>query len=132
MYLGHTKNWFLSITLFVMDTLCSERVFICVVLQILVVFLCLGICSARTFSANFVFGDSLVEVGNNNYIVSLSKADYPPNGIDFGKPTGRFTNGRTIADILGKLLFLQMQMVYRIVSVYATNFGRFMIHMFSC
>ena len=53
--------------------------------------------------ANFVFGDSLVDVGNNNYIASLSKANYVPFGIDFGRPTGRFTNGRTIVDIIGKI-----------------------------
>ncbi|CAL4922331.1 unnamed protein product [Urochloa decumbens] len=52
----------------------------------------------------FIFGDSLVDAGNNNYIVSLSKANYPPNGIDFidHQPTGRYTNGRTIVDILGQ------------------------------
>ncbi|KAL8139622.1 hypothetical protein V2J09_005643 [Rumex salicifolius] len=52
--------------------------------------------------SSFVFGDSLVDSGNNNYIVSLSKANYPPNGIDFGSVTGRFTNGRTIVDIIGQ------------------------------
>ncbi|KAL6519766.1 hypothetical protein OROMI_032660 [Orobanche minor] len=52
--------------------------------------------------ANFVFGDSLVDAGNNNYILSLSKADFDPNGIDFGMPTGRYTNGRTIIDIIGQ------------------------------
>lgn len=52
--------------------------------------------------ANFVFGDSLVDVGNNNYIASLSKANYVPFGIDLGRPTGRFTNGRTIVDIIGQ------------------------------
>ena len=62
-------------------------------------------------SASFVFGDSLVDAGNNNYLQTLSKADITPNGIDFtasgGQPTGRFTNGRTIADIVGSfLLFL--------------------------
>ncbi|KAF5192304.1 GDSL esterase/lipase [Thalictrum thalictroides] len=57
--------------------------------------------------ATFVFGDSLVDAGNNNYIVSLSKANYPPNGIDFGRPTGRYTNGRTIADIMGQELGLK-------------------------
>ncbi|CAA0829158.1 GDSL esterase/lipase [Striga hermonthica] len=54
--------------------------------------------------ASFIFGDSLVDAGNNNYLQTLSKADTPPNGIDFkalgGKPTGRFTNGRTIGDIV--------------------------------
>ncbi|PRQ39461.1 putative triacylglycerol lipase [Rosa chinensis] len=59
-------------------------------------------CLAKETPANFVFGDSLVEVGNNNYIPSLSKADYPPNGIDFGKPTGRYTNARTVIDIIGQ------------------------------
>ncbi|OAY77504.1 GDSL esterase/lipase [Ananas comosus] len=58
--------------------------------------------------ASFVFGDSLVDSGNNNYLSSLSKADMPPNGIDFaasgGQPTGRFTNGKTIADVIGELL----------------------------
>lgn len=58
--------------------------------------------AAYDVPANFVFGDSLVDAGNNNYIVSLSKANYVPNGIDFGVPTGRFTNGRTIVDIIGK------------------------------
>ncbi|XP_017218967.1 GDSL esterase/lipase At4g16230 isoform X1 [Daucus carota subsp. sativus] len=72
--------------------------------QILILlFVQLGIClAAERFSASFVFGDSLVEAGNNNYIQSLSKANYPPNGIDFGKPTGRYTNNRTIVDIIGQ------------------------------
>ncbi|KAL2237906.1 GDSL esterase/lipase At5g41890 [Sesamum indicum] len=55
---------------------------------------------------SFLFGDSLVDAGNNNYLFTLSKADSPPYGIDFapsgGRPTGRFTNGRTIADIVGE------------------------------
>ncbi|XP_050129782.1 GDSL esterase/lipase At4g16230-like [Malus sylvestris] len=62
------------------------------------------ICLAKYVPANFVFGDSLVDAGNNNYLVSLSKANYLPNGIDFGKPTGRYTNGRTIIDIIGQQL----------------------------
>ncbi|KAG0488117.1 hypothetical protein HPP92_006928 [Vanilla planifolia] len=59
--------------------------------------------------AVFVFGDSHVDSGNNNYLLtSLSKANHPPNGIDFaasgGMPTGRFTNGRTMADTIGEEL----------------------------
>ncbi|CAI9752820.1 unnamed protein product [Fraxinus pennsylvanica] len=57
-------------------------------------------------AASFIFGDSLVDAGNNNYLQTLSKANIPPNGIDFkasgGNPTGRFTNGRTIGDIVGE------------------------------
>lgn len=59
--------------------------------------------------ASFIFGDSLVDAGNNNYLSTLSKANVPPNGIDFkasgGNPTGRFTNGRTIGDLVGKNFF---------------------------
>ncbi|CDP12231.1 unnamed protein product [Coffea canephora] len=58
--------------------------------------------------SSFVFGDSLVDAGNNDYLFTLSKADSPPYGIDFlpsgGRPTGRFTNGRTIPDIIGSNL----------------------------
>ncbi|XP_076918437.1 GDSL esterase/lipase At4g16230-like [Bidens hawaiensis] len=78
-----------------------------VVLGVLIVFVWSATCLAETISASFVFGDSLYDVGNNNYITSLAKANYPPNGIDFGKPTGRFTNGRTVPDILGLRLGLE-------------------------
>ncbi|KAI5665874.1 hypothetical protein M9H77_15727 [Catharanthus roseus] len=58
--------------------------------------------------ASFIFGDSLVDAGNNNYLQTLSRANIPPNGIDFtasgGNPTGRYTNGRTIGDIVGEEL----------------------------
>lgn len=75
-------------------------------IMIVLIILC-GISTAKRVPANFVFGDSLVEVGNNNYIASLSKCNYVPFGIDFGgRPTGRFTNGRTIVDIIGKFLSL--------------------------
>ncbi|KAL8216335.1 hypothetical protein R6Q57_023172 [Mikania cordata] len=63
-------------------------------------------CMARNVSAIFIFGDSLVDVGNNNYIKTLAKADHKPVGIDFEKPTGRFTNGRTVVDILGNSIFI--------------------------
>lgn len=54
--------------------------------------------------AMFVFGDSLVDVGNNNYLSSFAKSNYYPYGIDFnGGPTGRFTNGRNMVDMLGNL-----------------------------
>ncbi|KAH7851279.1 hypothetical protein Vadar_009406 [Vaccinium darrowii] len=52
----------------------------------------------------FIFGDSLSDVGNNQYLSkSLAKASLPWYGIDFGNglPNGRYTNGRTVADIIG-------------------------------
>ncbi|KAJ0836801.1 putative triacylglycerol lipase [Helianthus annuus] len=53
----------------------------------------------------FIFGDSLVDSGNNNALTTAAKANYRPYGIDFPQGvTGRFTNGRTVADIIGELL----------------------------
>lgn len=52
--------------------------------------------------ALYVFGDSLLDSGNNNLLPTLAKADFPPYGRDFAKgSTGRFTNGRTVADFIG-------------------------------
>ncbi|KAK7359165.1 hypothetical protein VNO77_01113 [Canavalia gladiata] len=53
----------------------------------------------------FIFGDSLSDNGNNNNLSTSAKANYLPYGIDFPYgPTGRFTNGRTAADIITQLL----------------------------
>ncbi|XP_042483842.1 GDSL esterase/lipase At5g45670-like isoform X2 [Macadamia integrifolia] len=53
----------------------------------------------------FIFGDSLVDNGNNNAMASLARANYLPYGIDFPDgPTGRFCNGETTTDIIAKLL----------------------------
>ncbi|XP_010273431.1 PREDICTED: GDSL esterase/lipase At4g18970-like [Nelumbo nucifera] len=53
----------------------------------------------------FIFGDSLVDNGNNNQLSSLARADYMPYGIDFdGGPTGRFCNGKTTTDVIAQLL----------------------------
>jgi phospholipase/lecithinase/hemolysin len=53
----------------------------------------------------YVFGDSIVDVGNNNHLtISLAKANFPHNGMDFpgGKATGRFCNGKNAADFLAE------------------------------
>ncbi|CAB4276323.1 unnamed protein product [Prunus armeniaca] len=53
----------------------------------------------------FIFGDSLVDSGNNNYLPTLAKVNYLPYGVDFPiGATGRFCNGRTSVDILAELL----------------------------
>jgi hypothetical protein len=55
-------------------------------------------------AANFIFGDSLVDAGNNDYLDSLAKANYQPYGIDTPdhKPTGRFCNGRIVPDLMSE------------------------------
>lgn len=66
-----------------------------------------GVMGSPMFPAMFVFGDSLVDCGNNNYITSLAKSNYYPYGIDFSSgPTGRFCNGETIIDFLGNFFFV--------------------------
>jgi len=80
----------------------SSLVSLCQVIALLVLFYFGVSLAGKDIPANFVFGDSLVEVGNNNYLATLAKANNFPNGIDFGSPTGRFTNGRTIVDIICK------------------------------
>lgn len=54
----------------------------------------------------FVFGDSTLDVGNNNYLAGpgVPQANKPYYGIDFpgSVPTGRFSNGYNIADYLAK------------------------------
>lgn len=56
--------------------------------------------------ATFIFGDSLVDVGNNNYIFTLAVADHKPYGIDRADkvPTGRFCNGKIIPDLVNDYL----------------------------
>ncbi|KAM7532154.1 hypothetical protein LguiB_035564 [Lonicera macranthoides] len=58
---------------------------------------------ARAF---FVFGDSLVDNGNNNYLITSARADSPPYGIDYPtrRATGRFSNGLNIPDIISEQL----------------------------
>jgi len=59
--------------------------------------------AASPVPAIYVFGDSLADVGNNNHLVTLLKADFPHNGIDYPgkKATGRFSNGKNSVDFLG-------------------------------
>ena len=64
-------------------------------------FLALGLVSAQP-RAFFVFGDSLVDSGNNDFLATSARADAPPYGIDYPthKPTGRFSNGLNIPDLI--------------------------------
>ncbi|XP_071698702.1 GDSL esterase/lipase LTL1-like [Rutidosis leptorrhynchoides] len=56
--------------------------------------------------AFFVFGDSMVDSGNNNYMATLIRADKPPYGIDYPGQlvTGRFTNGYNIPDLISQAI----------------------------
>ncbi|CAN6582245.1 unnamed protein product [Malus baccata var. baccata] len=84
-------------------------------LAIFCVVMALGMLScgaeARAF---FVFGDSLVDAGNNNYLATSARADSPPYGIDYPtrRPTGRFSNGLTIPDYISQKLGAEPTLPY--------------------
>jgi len=59
--------------------------------------------------AVFVFGDSVVDTGNNNNrTTSFARSNFPPYGRDFegGIPTGRFSNGKVPSDLIGNYHFI--------------------------
>ncbi|CAN1839655.1 GDSL esterase/lipase At1g74460 [Linum perenne] len=77
-----------------------------ILLLIILGFVTIHGCQCKT--VQFIFGDSLSDVGNNMKLPrSLAQASLPWYGIDFGTgiPNGRFTNGRTVADIIGMYSF---------------------------
>ncbi|CAL5213266.1 unnamed protein product [Lathyrus oleraceus] len=65
--------------------------------------------SKSKVSAIYVFGDSTVDPGNNNYLNTPFKSDFPPYGRDFPNqsPTGRFTNGKLGTDFIASYLGLK-------------------------
>ncbi|KAK5786135.1 GDSL esterase/lipase At5g18430-like [Gossypium arboreum] len=78
-------------------------------LMVLLFLLAFGsIASLADARAFFIFGDSLVDSGNNNYLTTTARADAPPYGIDYPtrRPTGRFSNGLNIPDLIGQKIGL--------------------------
>ncbi|XP_021819953.1 GDSL esterase/lipase 1-like [Prunus avium] len=66
-------------------------------------------------AALFVFGDSLYDAGNNNYMNTTTdfQANWFPYGETFFRyPTGRFSDGRTIPDFIAEYAKLPFIPVY--------------------
>ncbi|XP_042024801.1 GDSL esterase/lipase 5-like isoform X1 [Salvia splendens] len=62
-------------------------------------------CRKQAAPPLFIFGDSLFDAGNNNYIntSTLDQANFWPYGISyFRHPTGRFSDGRLIPDVIAE------------------------------
>nr|XP_043624529.1 GDSL esterase/lipase At5g45960 isoform X2 [Erigeron canadensis] len=57
-------------------------------------------------SAILIFGDSTSDPGNNNFIPTPFKGNFPPYGRDYPnrKPTGRFTNGLLASDMIARYI----------------------------
>ncbi|CAN8275490.1 unnamed protein product [Cochlearia groenlandica] len=67
--------------------------------------------NARAF---LVFGDSLVDNGNNDFLATTARADNYPYGIDYPThlPTGRFSNGLNIPDLISEHLGQESPLPY--------------------
>ncbi|XP_022143413.1 GDSL esterase/lipase At5g37690 [Momordica charantia] len=74
--------------------------------MVVVILMFFGFSEEASHVVTYVFGDSLTDVGNNNYLNSLARSNYPWYGVDYngGRATGRFSNGRTIGDIISSKL----------------------------
>lgn len=72
---------------------------------------------SKKFIPLFIFGDSFLDAGNNNYIntTTYDQANFLPYGETYFKfPTGRFSDGRLISDFIGKIL----QIIFWIIESY--------------
>jgi hypothetical protein len=62
----------------------------------------------------YVFGDSIVDVGNNNFLPPPAPRARSPYGIDFAGTgmAGRFTNGYNLADLVGIYIYIYIYLLY--------------------
>ncbi|XP_059456463.1 GDSL esterase/lipase 1-like [Corylus avellana] len=63
------------------------------------------LCLPEKHASLFIFGDSLYDPGNNNYINTTTglQANFGPYGETFFKyPTGRFSDGRLVSDFIAE------------------------------
>ncbi|KAK9131509.1 hypothetical protein Sjap_011996 [Stephania japonica] len=80
-------------------------------------------------SAFFIFGDSTVDPGNNNYLQTIPEntaatKPYGQNGF-FDGPTGRFSDGRVITDFIAEYAKLPLIPPYLQPSAEFTNGANF-------
>ncbi|OVA17898.1 Lipase [Macleaya cordata] len=80
-----------------------SRTLACTSLLLVILF---SVVHGQLVPAFFIFGDSVVDVGNNNQLYTLVKANFPPYGRDFvsHSPTGRFCNGKLATDFTAENL----------------------------
>ncbi|CDY57589.1 BnaAnng14660D [Brassica napus] len=81
----------------------------CIATKFLVVLLslwlsCIHAIQTGRFPAILAFGDSILDTGNNNKLMTVSKSNFLPYGRNFPYhiPTGRFGNGRVLSDLVAE------------------------------
>ena len=82
--------------------------------------------------AVLTFGDSTVDVGNNDYLHTILKANFPPYGRDFANhvATGRFCNGKLATDITGRSCTLDSSVFDLLLHKYSTYKHYFPLSLF--
>ncbi|KAL9321155.1 hypothetical protein ACSQ67_012994 [Phaseolus vulgaris] len=82
----------------------------------------------KTLSGFYVFGDSTVDPGNNNYIKTPFRSNFPPYGLDFSNqvPTGRFTNGKLATDYIASYVGLKKELLPPYLDPSLTNIEELM------
>jgi hypothetical protein len=75
----------------------------------------------ETIPAVIMFGDSIVDTGNNNDLISAIKCNFPPYGRNFkgGIATGRFSNRKVPSDFLGCMKLSHSCMAFVVFLIYS-------------
>ncbi|KAG8475443.1 hypothetical protein CXB51_032205 [Gossypium anomalum] len=94
--------------------------------HLLILLVLINLSSSLNGPAIFIFGDSVFDAGNNHFIKNCSvQADFPPYGSTFfHHPTGRFSDGRTVADFISQFIGIGLQQPYLEAQIAVMNGSR--------
>ncbi|CAN1226722.1 GDSL esterase/lipase EXL3 [Linum perenne] len=87
----------------------ARMILFCSVVVIMIMVCDAAMAPPRKVPAMLIFGDSILDSGNNNYVNTIVKCNFQPYGRDFvtRKPTGRFCNGKVPSDFAVSFLGLK-------------------------
>jgi hypothetical protein len=108
---SNSESHTLPLTLVCIAMATSLVISFCVIISLF------GCVSAQQQRAFFVFGDSLVDSGNNDFLATTARADNYPYGIDYPpshRATGRFSNGYNIPDLISMIEFITIHIIFKI------------------
>ena len=81
-------------------------------------------CDVKGEPTYFVFGDSLVDSGNNNYIITTVRENMYSYGIDYptGRPIGQFSNGLNIANFISTYQVITILETFHLTKMISYHF----------
>ncbi|XWS12208.1 hypothetical protein CRYUN_Cryun37aG0070200 [Craigia yunnanensis] len=81
-------------------------------------------CPPENHVALFIFGDSIFDSGNNNYINTTTQANYQPYGRTYIKyPSGRFSDGLIIPEIIAEYVKSPYSLPYLQPGIHDFTYG---------